>query len=119
METNNLIAKFMDLEYAPEGSRWDDWFDIDRYRVTYGTRIPLQYDTSWEWLMPVVEKIRKCKCYDRGDVFNYQFIIHNNKVEYYAGGYTKKPSKFFNGSDIEAVYKAVLEFIKDYNNGIN
>ena len=29
MESNTLIAKFMDLEYAPEGSRWDDWFDID------------------------------------------------------------------------------------------
>jgi hypothetical protein len=69
--------------------------------------------------MPVVDKIRSIKCYDKGDVFNYQFIIHNNKVEYYADGYTKKPSKIFNGSDIETIYKAVLEFIKEYNNGIN
>ena len=111
MENNKLIAEFMKLptevfksgimNYHHDGA----WYEEHE----------LSYDVCWKWLMPVVKKIRKCKCYDRGDVFNYQFIIHNNKVEYYADGYTKKPSKIFNGSDIDTTYKSVVEFIKEYN----
>ena len=98
METNNLIAKFMELEYAPQDSRWDDWFDKDRYRVTFGNRIPLQYDTSWEWLMPVVEKIK-----DTGygqELDNIDNVLTCDLTR-------------------ENLYNAVVEFIKEYNNRIN
>ena len=98
MESNNLIAKFMGLEYAPEGSRWDDWFDKDRYRVTYGNRIPLQYHTSWDWLMPVVNK-----CMQTGD----------NTDEWDA------LCDALSTVNITNTYDAVVEFIKKYNDGIN
>jgi len=98
MNENKLIAEFMGMELKPN--------ECGRL---------FRYHKSWGWLMPVVEKIRKCKCYDGGDVFNYQFIIYNNRAEYYAGGYSKKPSKIFLGYGKEAIYKAVVEFIKEYN----
>ena len=56
MKENKLIAEFMELEYAPKYKRWDDWFDKNGTRVTFGNRIPLLYHTSWDWLMTVVEK---------------------------------------------------------------
>ena len=102
MNDNELIAEFMGVDYV----------DIDTYLEN---NKELQYHKDWNWLMPVVYKIRKCKCYDRGDVFNYQFIIYNNRVEYYADGYSKKPSKIFLGDGKEAIYNAVVEFIKEYN----
>ena len=47
----------------------------------------LQYHTSWDWLMPVVEKI-------------YQ--LDSN-------------ADFFGSINLEATYKEVVEFIKTYN----
>ena len=108
MNENKLIAEFIGVVFHDDENQY-----YDNNGLYIGEE--LRYHTSWDWLMPVVEKIRSIKCYDKGDVFNYQFIIHNNKVEYYADGYTKKPSKIFLGYGKEAIYKAVVEFIKEYN----
>ncbi len=43
-ENNKLIAEFMNVDHV----------DIDQAYEDYGE---LKYHTSWDWLMPVVEKI--------------------------------------------------------------
>jgi len=60
-----------------------------------GVKPPLymEYHTSWDWLMPVVHKIDE-KCRERLGL-NHSLHI---------------------GDDIDAVYQAVVEFIKEYNN---
>ena len=53
---NKLIAEFMGMEesngeYYKRIYNSGDWIPLDE----------LKFDTSWDWLMPVVEK-----CYDNG-----------------------------------------------------
>ena len=54
----------------------------------------LKYHRSWDWLMPVVEK-----CLTTGD--RQHFVINDALLT----------------CNIEEVYKAVVEFIKTYNDG--
>ena len=92
---NKLIAEFMGAELdegISYGSRVGDYFFSDG---SFCRRDELKYHTSWDWLMPVVQK-----CFD-----------------------TQQPSEgqhyFINESlltmDIEVVYDRVVEFIKQYN----
>jgi hypothetical protein len=95
IDSNKLIAEFMELEYAPKDKRWDDWFDKNGTRVTFGNRIPLLYHTSWDWLMPVVESIFE-RLDSRDDSANEikkgMLVCSRNNT-----------------------YKAVVEFIEEYN----
>ncbi len=87
--TNKMIAEFMQIKntglsiYAPS---------------------EYKYHTSWDWLMPVVEKIQKLyeECMD-----------YNNQMpeDYYYKVLDKGIS-----TPREIIYKAVVEFIKQYNN---
>jgi hypothetical protein len=93
-DNNKLIAEFIGLEYAPKDKRWDDWFDKNGTRITYGIRIPLQYDTSWDWLMPVVKK-----CFCTGDnTFEWDAIMDAMWT-----------------CDIKIVHNVVVEFINQHN----
>lgn len=69
----------------------------------------MDYDTSWDWIMPVVEKINSMDSYtciniDHNDVFLH---IRNKKMIAF--------SNIEEGSKIAAVFSAVVEFIKYYN----
>jgi hypothetical protein len=66
------------------------------------------YHTSWEWLMPVVEKIK-----DLG--FKYQICSNANDGDRYYCEFGEEKILSFGITSIEAVYKAVVEFIKWYN----
>ena len=105
MEDNKLIAEFMGYEvkhgkcYSP---KYND-----------GTIAPMQFDRSWDWLMPVVEKI-ECTPIDNDDnsdnFFNvmidvFECNINGGDICICENGHTKR----------EATYKAVVEFIKTYN----
>jgi len=57
----------------------------------------LRYHTSWDWLMPVVQK-----CYDLEDE-------EMNNL-----GATADISMYLTDVDIQGVYSAVSEFIKQY-----
>ena len=87
MKENKLIAEFMGYEvkhnkcYSP---KYND-----------GTIAPMQFYTSWDWLMPVVET-----CYDNGADENEIGDITHALLD----------------CDIAHTYKAVVEFIKQYNN---
>ena len=94
MDNNKLIAKFMGLEYAPKDKRWDDWFDKDNNRITFGNRIPLQYHSSWDWLMPVVNK-----CMQTGDNTDEWDALYDA----------------LSTVNITNTYDGVIKFIKEYN----
>ena len=81
---NKLIAEFMGYAFVDgvyESSK--DEFHIDE----------MLYDTSWDWLKPVVDKIEQV---NKGVP---QQMLHVNLY-----------------SEIGEVYKAVVEFIKTYKN---
>ena len=97
MNDNKLIAEFMGYEvkhgkcYSP---KYND-----------GTIAPMQFDRSWDWLMPVVEKIESLGYWvnrNDGD------ITISNKSDMVV--ITPMSS-----GGIDMMYKAVVEFIKQYN----
>ena len=93
MNDNKLIAEFMGLKPHHQ----DDSMMI--VRTSQGNGVicldELEYHNSWDWLMPVVQKIE-------------DYLSDNvGKVGYFDDGLVS--------NDIEVRYQAVVEFIKQYN----
>jgi hypothetical protein len=80
MEDNKLIAEFMGYEvkhgkcYSP---KYND-----------GTIAPMQFDGSWDWLMPVVQKIER-----QNELIGAHIL----------------------STDIDKTYHGVVKFIKEVN----
>jgi len=94
MKENKLIAEFMGLPLVPCNIGTENGVVAEGYKHPK-VDVPLtlnglQYHTSWDWLMPVVNK-----CYQE----------HMSK-------HIEKVVMTF---DIEKVHKAVVEFINEYN----
>tara|TARA_R100000773_G_scaffold17822_1_gene16181 strand:- start:9197 stop:9469 length:273 start_codon:yes stop_codon:yes gene_type:complete len=88
-ENNKLIAEFMDLRST----------GLSIYKPS-----EYKYHTSWDWLMPVIEK---CLV---GEAEQSEEISNTTIKNIYEG---------ICNQDISFAYKSVVEFIKDYNNGEN
>lgn len=86
---------------APKGFSGDCWYELGNVR----------YATSWDWLMPVVRKIESLM----------PTIKIPEHLEYLKNG-THGSEPYVEvislpiASPIEEIYKAVVEFIKWYNN---
>ena len=104
---NKLIAEFMgfELQNNPNERWFNQWFTKETLNKPYNSRIEiLHFDTDWNWLMEVVEKveslgviveIRENVCYISPFPNNYICELKDTKLQ--------------------ATYKAVVEFIKWYN----
>jgi hypothetical protein len=101
MKDNKLIAEFMGIVYP----MLQDAIVIncEVFQVE-----ELKYHESWDWLMPVV-----VKC----------FAIHDDE-EFMYEKWTEKADNLnyrLNNAlleiNIQSLYEAVVEFIKEYNNG--
>jgi hypothetical protein len=114
IENNKLIAEFMGMELGDDKTMYFD----DAENLHPPTPIDqLKYHESWDWLMPVVEKINNTK-----DSFGnkYDFQIGNGYVwvDQHIGDRI-----FFSGNQInhreESMiskgYRGVVNFIKWYN----
>ena len=114
-EKNDLIARFMEGNLEDNG--WN--FCLSDFGTNviggYGfyESFDLKFHKSWDWLIPVVEKIN-----DTGVVSNINF--------WFDGGYfvieaeTDEEIRTFEGhqnsnTHITCIYKAVVEFIIWYN----
>lgn len=101
-EGNRLIADFMNQKF-PDDYRIDSTY-IDR---EYGN-ISCNYHSSWNWLMPVVEKIESLG----GDVVIYYRSCSIMVKEKYYNDLSQSTSDF---NKIYSTYKAVVKFIKWYS----
>ena len=93
-DNNKLIAEFM-------GSNFEMIGDEEACTLRSGTRYMtkhLKYHSSWDWLMPVVEKIYDKEGLDISGLFTEFLNI--------------APVDIYN---IKYVYCSVIEFIKWYN----
>ena len=92
-ENNKLIAQFMHLELISNKEYQIKRRDMIKQDIAYDlplTSDDLKYNTSWEWLMPVIDK-----CY------------HKHMSKHISGAVMT--------CNIDEAYKVVLEFIKEYN----
>lgn len=110
IENNKLIAEFDGKLVV---------FDNGEYKE-YGNDIhnqSLYYHSSWNWLMPVIEKIEE----DVNDLQNIYFVeifkspSNNNHVCRVYDKSNKLYANCYGLTKLEATYKAVVEFIKWYN----
>ncbi len=111
-ENNRMIAEFLGWKKGhPEilELRWaDEWFYEATRKTTKGY---LHFDTSWDCLMPVVEKIERLgftieKNFQRIDGDYQCLITKGNDILF----------QEFNESSITAMHYVVVQFIEYYNN---
>ena len=127
IEGNKLIAEFLWGKQGNPEDRAPEWYigedlpycDEDGYYQNVGAMNPIsseiiQFHSSWDWLMPVVEKIINSNCSSAelcGEWYlnssKYSFSMLNDQTNSCEGN-----SK---NSLIEATWLAVVEFIKWYN----
>ena len=107
MESNNkLIAKFMGVNVITLD-------DVRKNKNPYFSSADgyledeMRYHTSWDWLMPVVEKIESLRD-TNGNAYRFTIDMCNAQIEgttiEVSGGSYKR----------DATYQAVVEFIKTH-----
>lgn len=119
IEGNRLIAEFM--EAIKQAHISDSLFWFDNPPTIFSSHqwddFAMKYHSSWDWLMPVVEKIENINNTEvdiKGNLCLISFIEDGHwtgRVLKGMGG-KEKPSNEFK---IEAAWEAVVEFIKWYN----
>ena len=104
LEGNKLIAEFMG--FISNGNMYQCCFgNVNKY----SNLVSMSFHKSYEWIMPVVEKIES---------LNYTSEIYtlscNTTTAFYSGGVVVYKTKLQN-SKIESIYRAVVGFILWYN----
>jgi hypothetical protein len=93
MKDNKLIAEFMGMEDHQE----------------MGEYVTPNYNTSWDWLMTVVEKIESLRD-ENGNAYRFTIDMCNAQIE-------ETNIEILGGAfKIDTTYKAVVQFINQYNN---
>lgn len=130
-EGNELIALFMGATFNPN---WrflnDNKYDVKptweyamdnrptKYSTMYWGASQMEYHLTWDWIMPVVEKIESM-----GLHFNTQkneswidwLGVENENLEFLQQYDNEKFEANKGESKIDSVYKTVVQFIKSYN----
>lgn len=91
-ENNILIAEFLGI----------DRVDVDTYLSTEGD---LKYNSSWDWLMSVVEKIKNIGTHSETSEREYILLDNINDALIVVR--------------IDLVYSAVIDFIKWHNKNLD
>jgi len=113
LEGNKLIAEFMTKEHA--NLCWKLIPKNTMHLPNY-----FKYHSSWDWLMPVVNKIESIV-----DLYHGHFGVYINSnnctiqsIKFRSDEMTDPPYYFsdhYSESKIESTYNAILNFIKWYN----
>ena len=108
VESNKLMAKFLGYSYHHKHNQvyFAGWSKGKSREYLCRTHQQLKFDTDWNWLMKVVEKIEEIGSVRIQE--NYCDILNKN-TEYYIE-VVNQPTK------IQAVYSACLQFIQNESN---
>lgn len=112
IEGNILIADFMGFQRTEKGSGEVTYKGKGRGVVIWAST--LEFHSSWDWLMPVVEKIEDTKA-DEHYYFKFDMINRNEVEITYEDNSVFFIDSFKTKNKKEAVWLAVVEFIKWYN----
>jgi hypothetical protein len=121
MNDNKLIAEFMGFSYEKNIGYYDNEMLLSQcvYDLNGGNCFDeLQFHTSWDWLMPVVDKIESMRgVFRRGGMTKggQQHNATDTKYVIEYGMHDKVIAHVYANSRIDAEYQAVVEFIKEYN----
>ena len=121
IENNKLIAEFMGGEFANHNCQptayWEFWKDEPPSNAPYIFNRHLKYHTSWDWLMPVVEKVTSLTK-EKRYIPPGKYLEYKEQRDKYDEQWEKlfdyQAYNFFSG-EIKSIYQAIVEFIKWYN----
>lgn len=107
MNNNKLIAEFMGIPSYKQGRYLMFEYADNNHR----TEQDLAYHTSWDWLMPVVEKI------EEDDEVDVNILLNGTRIFKWRTDtdIVNNVAQISFDKKIEHVYDAVVEFIKEYN----
>ena len=114
---NKLIAEFIGFKRLnPDNSfRLHQWWDINtgkKQHIFKGCDHSLEFHTSWDWLMPVIQKIEKTGEFSV-TIFKGCCDIHYSSS---LDKYDFEPIEKGGGQPkILSTYQAIIEFINWYN----
>lgn len=122
MKDNKLIAEFMGLNTS-DGVYYNHIVkEIDKHNSTLSLKKEkskselthfalLEYHTSWNWLMPVVEKI------EEDEEIDVNILLNGTRIFKWRTDtdIVNNVAKISFDKKIEHVYDAVVEFIKQHN----
>ena len=124
---NKIIAEFMGILESSGTTLSESGIIVSAkgydYRGEFLLLDELRYDTSWDWLMPVVEKIEAkgfwTAIYGHTSFENkYKSCSIKKQDKNSEGGYVYNFEGEWFESKIEAVFQACVDFAKWYNNQI-
>jgi hypothetical protein len=103
---NGLIAEFMGASFNDEGTARV----CGRFGLETVSASDLEYHRSWDWLMPVVERIESDERYDV-DILQYGTrIIERTKTE--SIEIVNNIANISFDKKIEHTYQAIVDFVK-------
>lgn len=116
---NKLIAEFMDWKQCKDG----DWqwkhpknsilpAQYEAYGTKYTYDENMKFNSSWEWLMPVVDKIESLHFNShivRKDGLHYCIFFHYLMIP------GLRVESAHHNYKINAIYEATIKFIELYN----
>jgi len=109
MKPNKVIAEFMEVKFD-KGNFYNMGYDIFSNGNLYRSH-ELKYHTSWDWLMPVVEKINLLD--------NYRYTVYiasmdTKIVDNISGNVIVEIDCKHSIDELrQSVYEAVVKFIKN------
>lgn len=99
----------MGYKYSKKDSAWINYRGATKI-INHHMNL-LKYDSSWDWLMPVVEKIE-----DLGFIVEIESKYCGiRQCDSFSGNETIIVKLIEGSTKKKAIYKAVIEFIKWYN----
>lgn len=110
MENNKLISEFMGLPTEVFNSGNLNYYFKEFNSGTWYEEQELSYNISWDWLMPIVEKIES---------LGYEFIIAESRCNINHNTDHSVEELFHietTSSKLDTTYQAVVQFIKNYKN---
>jgi len=111
IENNKLIAEFMGMKFKDDSDYIETLKEMRSQGMFYEQGMmasELQYDASWDMLMPVVDKCTQIGFRDQE--FDNEIYLKWEEIFDDMG--------MFLGNHIEEVFAAVVEFIKWYNKNL-
>ena len=111
IESNKLIAEFMG------GAQKEDQMYLPNHAAECYKANCLAYHSSWDWLMPVVEKVTSLTK-EKRYIPPGKYLEYKEQRDKYDEQWEKlfdyQAYNFFSG-EIKSIYQAIVEFIKWYN----
>jgi hypothetical protein len=109
---NKLIAEFMGLPTEVFKSGKVNYYFREFNSGSWYEEHELSYNVSWDWLMPVINKIRSMdSTYEIEEVGKYDW---DNLEDIFPKEYYEEISHY--EFDLELTYESVVEFINQLNN---